>query len=216
MARFSLIRLLQSLVLVILALAVLFAGYRFVRADLAAHVYRQRLSVLAQDYESLRGNYNEAVRRTAVTELIVKDKKLSVRVVNDRGVVREVSTPFDPSKEIFVDFAVVNQRLWIRRVFDASTPAERAVVIDPDMATIDWNGPDASHGKAVYRTLGEGRWIIKVSGDGALSLGRAEGDEKPKLAAAPAIKDYRQAEAEAKTQAEAIGPMDVWRWLTGD
>lgn len=209
----SISKIVQTGFYVVLAGAAGVFGYRFVRADLAAHVYRERLATLAQDYEALRTTYNDAIRRTAVTELVVKNGKLAVRVVNDAGVVREIATPYDPTKEIFVDFVVVDQRLWIRRVFDAKTPPTQATLIDPELKEVDWDDPQASYGKAVYRKLDEGRWVVKVSGDGSLSLGRADGDEK--LVSAPRIKDYQQAEEEAKQKADAIGVGEVWKWLVG-
>lgn len=210
---FTLSKLLQTGALLVLSSAAGLMGYRFVRADLAAHVYRERLAGLAKDYESLRGTYNEAVRRTAVTELVVQDGKLSVRVVNDQGVVREIPTPYDPAREIFVDFIVVDQRLWIRRVFDARTPPTQAIVINPEADTVDWDSPQTAYGKAVYRRLDEGRWVVSVSGDGSLSLARAQGPTR--LSHAPELKDYEQAEEEARAQAEAIGVREVWSWLLG-
>lgn len=210
---FSISKVLQTGALVLLGGAAGLMGYRFVRADLAAHVYRERLAGLAQDYEALRSTYNDAIRRAAVTELVVKDGKLAVRVVNDEGVVREIPTPYDPAREIFVDFIVVDQRLWIRRVFDARTPPTQAIVINPEFTDIDWDSPQTAYGKAVYRKLDEGRWVVSVSGDGSLSLGRAEGPTR--LSNAPKLKDYAQAEADAKASAEAIGLRDVWGWLTG-
>lgn len=215
MPAWSFTRMVQTGALVLLGGAAGLMGYRFIRADLAAHVYRERLAALAQDYESLRSTYNEAVRRTAVTELNVKDGKLSVRVVNDEGVVREVATPFDPTREVFVDFVVVGQRLWIRRVFDAKTPPTQAVVIDPELKDINWDDPATSYGKAVYRRLEEGRWVVKVSGDGSLSLGKVGPRDEVNLTSAPRMKDYKQAEAEAKAQADAIGMAEVWDWLVG-
>lgn len=213
MPAMSISRVVQTGFYVVLAGAAGVLGYRFVRADLAAHVYRERLATLAQDYESLRTTYNDAVRRTAVTELIVKGGKLWVRVVDDAGVVKEIATPYDPSKEIFVDFVVVDQRLWIRRVFDARTPPTEAVVIDPEFKDVDWDSPQTGYGKAVYRKLDEGRWVVKVSGDGSLSLGKAAGEEK--LTRAPRVKDYQKAEEEARAKADAIGVRDVWGWLVG-
>ncbi len=210
---FSPSKVLQTTALVLLGGSAGLMGYRFVRADLAAHVYRERLAGLAQDYESLRSTYNDAIRRAAVTELVVKDGKLAVRVVNDQGVVREIPTPYDPAREIFVDFIVVDQRLWIRRVFDAKTPPTQAIVINPEFTDIDWDSPQTAYGKAVYRRLDEGRWVVSVSGDGSLSLGRAEGPTR--LTSAPKLKDYAQAEADAKASADAIGLRDVWGWLTG-
>jgi len=190
-----------------------FAGYRFVRADIAAKVYRDRLGDMARDYEALRATYNEAVRRTAVTELVVKDKKLSVRIRAADGTDKEIPTALDPSGEVYVDFVVLDQRLWIRRVFDDKTPPWKAVVIDPGIKDIDWDAPGAAHGKAVYRRLTEGRWVVSVSGDGALGLARAEGPTE--LGTTPAIKDYKSAETEAMAEADKIGIADVWDWVTG-
>ncbi len=190
-----------------------FAGYRFVRADIAAKVYRDRLTGLARDYETLRATYNEAVKRTSVTELVVKDKKLSVRVRSADGTDKEIPTTLDPTGEVYVDFVVLDQRLWIRRVFDERTPPWKAVVIDPGIKDIDWDSPSAAHGKAVYRRLTEGRWVVSVSGDGALGLTKADGPTE--LAAAPTIKDYKSAETEAMAEADKIGLADVWDWVTG-
>ncbi len=190
-----------------------FAGYRFVRADIAAKVYRDRLADMARDYETLRATYNEAVKRTAVTELVVKDKKLSVRIRAADGTDKEIPTTLDPSGEVYVDFVVLDQRLWIRRVFDDKTPPWKAVVIDPGIEEIDWDDPSAAHGKAVYRRLTEGRWVVSVSGDGALGLARAE--ERPALTSKPVIKDYKSAEVEAMAEADRIGVGDVWEWVTG-
>ncbi len=199
-------------VLAITALACFF-GYRFVKADLTAQVYRERLATMAKDYETLRTTYQEAVRRSAVTELVVKDSKLSVRVRGSSGVIREVPTGYDPAGEIYVDYVVIDQRLWIRRVFDSKTAPGQGLVIDPELKSVDWNSPTAAHGKAVYRTLGEGTWIVSVSGDG--SLGLAKSNAPADLVAAPEIKDYSKVEVQTREQADNIGPGDIWKWLVG-
>ena len=62
-----------------------FASFRLLEASLAAEVYRGRLAELAADYESLLGQYNEAVRRTAVTELRVEDGALTVVIRTAEG-----------------------------------------------------------------------------------------------------------------------------------
>jgi hypothetical protein len=190
-----------------------FIGYRIVRSDLAASVYRQRLSGLTKDYEQLKTSYNEAVKRTAVSELVVNKGKLSVRIRDVAGTVKEIPTDCDPAREVFVDYVLVDSRLWIRRVFDSHTAPEKAVVIDPQLAHIDFNDPKVAHGKAIYRTLGEGRWVISVSGDGSLTLAKAQGETE--LASAPVVKDYGALEHETDREAEAIGPKDVWNYLTG-
>jgi hypothetical protein len=208
---------LNTLLLSALVAGAGFVGYRFLRAQVEADVYKRRLTALAGDYESLRDRYNAAVARSTVTELVVREGVLYVRVRNASGLVEEIRTPFDPRGEIYVDFVVIDQRLWIRRVFDALTAPDKAMVIDPALAKIDWSGPgagDRAHGKAVYRALGEGRWVIQVSGDGSLSLQRAEGGEGA-LERAPEIQSHREMPEEARREAAGIGAGDVWRWLTG-
>lgn len=206
-------RIVSGVAMTLLTGAACVFGYRLVRADLEANVYKQRLSTLVSDYETLRKSYNDAVRRTAVTEVIVKDEKLSLRVRGQSGVLRDIPTSFDPRGEIYFDFAVVDGRLWIRRVFDSKTPPDKGLVLEPELANVNWDDPSASHGKAVYRTLGEGRWVVSVSGDGSLGLARAKGDVE--IASGPAIKDHSELEAEARKSADAIGPREVWDWLFG-
>jgi hypothetical protein len=205
-------------------------GYRFFRADVAARVYRERLAQLARDYESLRATYNEAVRRTAVTELVVRGSTLSVRIRSDLGVIEEIHTPFDPRREVYVDYAVIDGRLWIRRVFDDRTAPGVGLLIDPRLASIDWDeGSDGAaeragagttgagegplYGKAIYRSLGEGRWVVSVTGDGSLGLARAGDADDVILASAPRIRDYEQMRAELDARIEAIGMGEVWRRL---
>lgn len=184
-------------------------GYRVLRADLAAQVYRDRLEALAGDYEMLRARYNQAVERTAVTELVVADGHLTVRVRNAEGVVREIPTPYDPGGEIFVDYVIVDGRLWIRRVFDLLTPPASGLIVDPELASVDWDDPAAAYGKAVYRSLSEGRWVISVTGDG--SLGLMPADETVELVPAPPVRDYELIEKELAEDIGAIAPGDVVR-----
>jgi hypothetical protein len=172
------------------------AGYQLLRAGLAGDVYRARLAQAAQDYEALRGQYNRAVRRTAVSELLVEDGRLAVRIRDAAGEIRRIETPFDPSREIYVDFVVLDGRLWIRRVFDESTPPEQAVLVDPGLAEVDWSAREQDHGKAAYRALGPGRWVVTVTGDGALALAKAEDELPAPLAPPPAVRSYEPIESE--------------------
>lgn len=213
--RFSLQRTVMTGAVALLAGVAGLVSFRFFRADIAAEVYRQRLDELAADYAALQGNYNDAVRRTAVTELIVQGRTLRVRVRTIAGPVREIETPFDPNGEVYVDYVVLDGRLWIRRVFDARTPPDRALVIDPEVDAVNWDDPNAAHGKAVYRRLGEGRWVVSVSGDGSLGLARAPAGDEPRLAAAPEIKDYSQAAKDADRRVNSIGLGEVLRRLFG-
>ena len=206
-------------------------GYRFLRADVASQIYEKRLEELALDYRQLADTYNEAVKRTAVTELIVKGETLSVRVRTIEGPTRVIPTPFDPRGEIYVDFVVIDGRLWIRRLFDAGTAPGQGLVIDPALASVGWADADGSQGtqgarggdgvrvaaavgKAVYRSLSEGTWVVTVSGDGSLGLSRLEPGTEPRLVARPQIKDYEQVHAEATERASSLTASDIWRELT--
>lgn len=213
MAVATISRVISGTVTTLAVLVAAWMGYRFVRAGAAAEVYRQRLVDLSESYDALRDTYNESVRRSAVTELLVKDGSLSVRVRAPDGQVREVPTPYDPRGEIYVDFVVVDGRLWIRRVFDAQTPPAQGVVIDPALGAVAWNENAAQVGKAVYRALDEGRWIVSVTGQGALGLVRAPGGATD-LVRAPDVKDYEAVAAEADDEVGRIGLGEMWRHLT--
>jgi hypothetical protein len=192
-----------------------FAGYRLIEANLKADIYRDRLTALADDYDQLRQTYNQAVRRTAVTELVVADGKLCVTIRNAEGVVRSVPTPFDPSGEIYVDYVVLDGRLWVRRVFDAVTPPIGGVVIDPELEEVAWDSATATHGKAVYRQLDEGRWVVSVTGDGSLGLARAADNDPVELTSSPNVRDYEPISEQAQAEVDRIGPADIVKRLVG-
>jgi hypothetical protein len=183
-------RLLSLALLVLVALAA-FAAVRLLEASLAADVYRERLMELSADYEQLRGRYNEAVRRTAVTELVVADGKLSVVIRTAAGELKSFESPFDPSREIYVDYVVRDGRLWIRRIFDDRTPPGKGLSIDPHIIDVDWETAGEGFGKAAYRALGEGRWVVDVTGDGSLGLARRDPEEVVELAPAPPVREYQ-------------------------
>lgn len=194
-----------------------YLGYRSVRSDIAASVYRERLAQLADQYETLRTNYNQAVRKTAVTELLVKDGKLSIAIRAADGSRRVIDTKLDPRQEIYVDYIVLDGRLLIRRVFDSWTPPMSAMVLDQELEEIDWNDPRADHGKAVYRALSEGRWIISVTGSGSLGLvrlGDADSSDDSDLRRAPEVRDFSEAVKQADEQLRDLGPGEVWNWAT--
>ena len=191
-------------------------GLALLRAGAEREIYRDRLRDLTGQYESLAEAYNRAVRQTAVTELVVREGRVSVRVRTADGVVREVETPFDAGREIYVDYAVLSGRVWIRRVFDEATAPADAVVIDPKLADIDWDLAGAEVGKAVYRSLSDGRWVISVSGNGALGLVRLADDApEVELAGPPAIASFGEVEAQAEQAREGVGLGDLWRRLVG-
>lgn len=215
-----LVRVGWSMALGVLCVGVGLMGYRFVRADIESQVYRERLRDLTAEYESLRSNYNHAVRRTAVTELVVEDGRLNVRIREADGSERIIPTPFDPAGEIYADYIVRDGRIWIRRVFDEITPPSKGILIDPDLIDVPWGeqptlGPGPTLGKAVYRSLGEGRWVVTVTGDGSLGLRRAPLDQPAFLEPAPPLRDFEEMEREAREQTENISWSDVWRAFVG-
>ena len=186
------------------------AAFQWVRSRVALDVTRGRLATLVQKHEQLRRTYNEAVRRTAVTELLVRDGSLSVTIRTAEGIEEQISTPYDPSYEIYVDYVVVDGRLWIRRVFDEQTPPSEGLLIDPAWAAIDWDAPGVAHGKTVYRQLSEGRWIITVSGDGSLGLALCDDDEATELSPPPAVRPYDTISGDKSTPTDdQIGAGDV-------
>ncbi len=67
----------------------------------------------------------------------------------------------------------------------------------------------------MYRTLGEGRWTISVSGNGALTLSKNESAEPSPLVAAPPVRTYEQELAAMNAQVEAIGFQEVARSALG-
>ena len=172
---------------------VAFAGvvtWRILEAEIEAEIYRERLGEISGDLTALREQYNEAVRKTAVTELVVEGNTLSVTIRGGDGSRQTFPTPFDPSREIYVDYVVVDGRLWIRRIFDEQTAPDRGLLIDPGLAQIDWNRVGASHGKATYRALHDGRWVVSVSGDGSLGLAPSPVGVSTPLSPPPPVRDY--------------------------
>lgn len=183
--------------------------YQSMRSGIEADIYRARLEALARDYQSLRSTFNEAVRRTAVTELVVREGKLSVRVRTATGVERDIPTDFDPGTEIWVNYIVSGGRLWVRSIYDRQAGPRGELVIDPAMGDIEWNSED--YGLSVFRPLGEGRWVISVTGGGALGLRRLDlADEPPALAAAPPVRSYEEMREEIEAQMGTISVRDIW------
>ena len=204
-------------VAVIGALAVVsIAALRLARADAAQRLYRERLADVASRYESLRSHYNTAVRETAVTELVVEGDTISVTIRTLEGETRTIETPFSPDREIYVDFALVGGRLWIRRVFDADTPPSSGVVIDTDLTDVDWESEPATLGRAVYRTLSEGRWVVATTGDGALTLAPVPDDAPIALSPPPELSAFDELESDIDAEINKITAADVVGALLGD
>ncbi len=191
-------------------------GLRFAKADAANSVYKSRLQDLSSEYESLRTQYNTAVRQTAVTELVVRDRTVTVQVRTIEGTVETIQTDANADKEIYVDFALIEGRLWIRRVFDADTPPARATLINPKLAKVDWNKDNALVGQAVYRQLGEGRWVVNTSGDGALALTKVPEDQIVNLSPPPEIGSFDEIQSEVNDQIDKVSWRDVVAAVLGD
>jgi hypothetical protein len=176
-------------------------------------VIRLRLEALSRDHALLRERYDAAVRRTAVTELRVHEGALKVAIRDAAGRERLFDTPFDPADEIYVDYAILDGRLWIRRIFDSATPPRQALVIDPELVDVDWSREPSSYGKAAYRALGEGRWVVSVSGDGSLGLARVGEGEAPELVPPPPVRRFEPVDQAVDDQLGAIGPGEALRVL---
>ena len=191
-------------------------GLRFAKADAANAVYKSRLQDLSSEYETLRTHYNSAVRQTAVTELVVRDRSVTVQVRTIEGTVETIETDANADKEIYVDFALIEGRLWIRRVFHADTPPSQATLINPKLAQIDWDQENALVGQAVYRQLGEGRWVVNTSGDGALALTRVPEDQIVNLAPPPEIGNFDEIQSEVSEEIDKVSWRDVFAAVLGD
>jgi hypothetical protein len=196
----------------LLAAGLCVCGFFWLREEVTTRIYQQKLEALAGEYAELADQYNHAVRQSAITELLVGENQVTVLIRTVDGEVRRIETPFDPRREIFVDYLVSNGRIWIRRLFDQSTPPEDGLLIDPEWDVIDWKSPDIQYGKAIYRSLQPGTWSIQVSGNGALSLERAPDSRPELLASAPAIRSYEEIRIAMDQEIESISFQDLWNF----
>jgi len=210
-------RLFLPFVLIGMVLATV-AGYQWARSEVAQDIYRDRLVLLQNDYRALAERYNQAVTPRPVTELLIEDGKVCVVVRKGDGERVEIPTPFNAwEDELFVDYALVDGRLLIRRVFDEHTAArsEKTVVVDPELVEVDWQNPSIPFGKAIYRSrMSDGRWIISVTGDGSLGLKKIDDDAKVLLETQPKVQEFAPVDEQAKEDIESIGVGEVWQYLT--
>jgi hypothetical protein len=202
--------------LVIFGLVAGVLGYQVMRDHVAADVYLERYTQLNDQHRDLVQQYNQAVTRTAVTELVVADGQVTVHVRTADGRVEPHPVNADPTHPIYVDYVVKDGRLLIRRVFDSKSAPDDAGVIDSDLLEIDWDDPAVRHGQAIYRQLTDGRWIVTVSGDGSLSLAEVDPTVEVELLEAPAVGDFDPV-AETEAQIQGITPVEVFkRWFGGE
>ncbi|NDV60926.1 hypothetical protein G0Q06_00505 [Puniceicoccales bacterium CK1056] len=209
------LRFTRAIVPTLLTVAIVLGGYFWMREEITSRIYREKLDFLASQYSALAEQYNAAVRQSAITELEVTADAVAVLVRTVDGSIRRVPTPFSPKEELYVDYVVGNGRIWIRRVFDASTPPGRALVIDPIWKTVDWESPELSYGKAIYRTLQPGIWSIQVNGSGALSLERVDSSRVAVLQASPEIRTYEEMQIALDAEVKSIGTEDFWKLFLG-
>lgn len=198
-----------TLVMIALLLVAVIAGYQIIRGRIAQHIYRERLFQLSRDYKQLRDTYNTAIRKSAVTELLVKDGKLDVVIMSSAGELKRIETPYDPRQEIHVDFVVLEGRLWIRRIHDSQTPASKALTINPELVNVSWDNEGEIYGIAIYRPLAEGRWVVSTTTNGALTLTRKEGDSDIRLFKAPEVREFEQIQEAVVAEVDAISLVDV-------
>ncbi|MEM0914694.1 MAG: hypothetical protein AAGK09_08785 [Planctomycetota bacterium] len=164
------------------------AGYQAYHQHQTVAGLRDALDESRAAFDDLATDYNQAVRQTAVTELIVVDDTLTVVVKTAFGDVEAITTPYDPNHEVYVDYVVLDGRVWVRRVFDDLTAPGDGLVIESRYGAIDWDAhADADYGKAIYRKLTQGRWAITVTGNGALGLEKIADDAEIELVEPPAV-----------------------------
>lgn len=189
-------------------------GYQVARDRVAADVYLERYTELNDEHNELIDQYNQAVTRTAVTELLVHDGTVSVNVRTADGQLETHPVAANPTHPIYVDYVVKDGRLLIRRVFDSKSAPDDAGVIDSKLLKIDWNDPAVRHGQAIYRQLTDGRWIVTVSGDGSLALTKVEDDVDVELLTAPDVAEFDPVD-EINQDIKRITPGEVFRRLFG-
>ncbi len=171
-----------------------YVGYEFTSSLREKDKLREELQGLQGEHDRLKTTYNDAVKKTAVTELLVCEGELSVSIRNAHGEVENIPTPYDPSEEIYVDYVVLDGRLWIRRVFDAATPPNQGTYIDPSLGNVNWEASGSKMGKAVYRSLTDGRWLVTVTGDGSLGLAQVDPTTPNELTSLPEVREFEPEE----------------------
>jgi hypothetical protein len=192
------------------------ALYTHSKGNIVASIYRERLRAVTEDYRELRGLYNQVVKKTAVTELVLRDGELRVVVRTAEGVLKDIPTGLDPRREIHVEYVARDGRLWIRRVYTLTDPdsggrADALVVtVDPGLRDPPWAKDADLQGLSVFRKdLSEGRWVVTTTGNAALALTKLAPGESSDLAGPPRVRDYRQIEREIQGEIDRLTATDV-------
>jgi hypothetical protein len=74
---------------------------------------------------------------------------------------------------------------------------------------VPWEGDEATVGKAVYRKLEEGRWLVTVTGNGSLGLERARRDAVVALSPAPPVADFTAVRRELACAQAGVSWLDL-------
>jgi len=192
------------------------AAYKYTKGNIAADIYRHRLRQLSDSYRGLRKQYNEVVKKTAVTELVLSGGRLSVVVRTADGVLETIPTELDANQEVHVEYVAQDGRLWIRRVYTLTDPdlAGRAraevALINPSLGELPWSTDPNLQGLSVYRKeLTPGRWVVTTTGNAALALTKLPAGESSDLSGPPAVRDYGHVEEEVRTRLDELSVSDV-------
>jgi hypothetical protein len=198
------------------------AFYQHSRGNIVADIYRQRLQDLSGKYQDLRQQYNQVVRKTAVTELVQEKGRLNVVVRTAEGVLETIPTSLDPKSEIHVEYVVQNGRLWIRRAYSLSDPdghgEARADVrlINPNLADLPWATDPNLQGLSVFRRdLSEGRWVVTATGNAALALTKLKPGEPARLSGPPAVNAYPELQREIQTEIDKLSMVEIAQRMLG-
>lgn len=194
------------------------ALWRHSRGNIVAGIYRQRLEELSANYQQLRRQYNEAVRKTAVTELVLEGGQLSVVIRTAAGVIETIPTHLDANQEVHVEYLVQDGKLWIRRVYTLSEPdpggrAHASVaMINPSLADPPWSKDPSLKGLSVFRkNLTPGRWVVTTTGNAALDLKKLPPGQESQLTCPPPVRDFPAMEEEIRAEVAELGLMDFAR-----
>ncbi len=206
----------RTLQLLILAavLAVLGAlAWQWAKASITRDAYRARLGELEATHNQLVHDYNLAIQRTAVCEVRQEAGKLTILVRTADGQTEGIPVPFDPTHEIYFDFICLNGRLLMRRVYDDQTKPKDGTPIQSKLAKVDWSNHEDDRGLVLYRPLPEeGRYALKVSGNGALTLEKMSAQEISHLEHAPKLRRF-EAATPMKNAGQEPGAGEVFRAL---
>ena len=198
------------------------AFYQHSRGNIVADIYRQRLQDLSGKYQDLRQQYNQVVRKTAVTELVQEKGQLNVVIRTAEGVLETIPTGLDPTREIHVEYVIQNGRLWIRRAYSLGDPDGRGQaradmrMINPKLAELPWATDPNLQGLSVFRRdLSEGRWVVTVTGNAALGLARLKPGEPAVLSGPPVVNAYPELQREIQAQIDKLSVAEIAQRMLG-